>query len=338
MTTLGRTWWGQRFIAALEGFTDSGRLQRGRSYSGDSRVLAFAIADGLVTATVRGNVNPYYGVYKEPRYQTRIQMTQIPTKDWDQAIAYLGSRADLIAKLLLHEMPDGIDEAFAGLNLPLLPRSRKDFALTACSCPDDYNPCKHIAGVYYRLAAQLDRDPFLLFELRGLSRTHLHQALATTPLGQALASLRPAEEEDPAAPLAPATSFFTRPVAAEIGTAFTRPMAAVMGTAGIPHRLGVADIPDRRGKDGHAKTSGTDITFIEPEADDALAAPSDYHAFWTGRHRLPTEIEPATPPVLSAILVRKAGDYPGFWDRDSSFIAVMEELYQRVRDKSRDLL
>ncbi|HPB74731.1 MAG TPA: hypothetical protein PLY96_05680, partial [Chromatiaceae bacterium] len=73
-------------------------------------------------------------------------------------------------------------------------------------------------------------------------------------------------------------------------------------------------------------------------ADDALAAPSDYHAFWTGRHRLPTEIEPATPPVLPAILVRKAGDYPGFWDRDSSFIAVMEELYQRVRDKSRDLL
>ena len=326
MTTLGRTWWGQRFIAALEGFTDSGRLQRGRSYSGDSRVLAFAIADGLVSATVRGNVNPYYGVYKEPRYQTRIQMTQIPAKDWDQAIAYLGSRADLIAKLLLHEMPDGIDEAFAGLKLPLLPRSRKDFALTACSCPDDYNPCKHIAGVYYRLAAQLDRDPFLLFELRGLSRTHLHQALATTPLGQALASLRPAEEEDPAAPLAPATSFFTRPV------------AAVIGTAGIPHRLGVADTPNRRGKVGHAKTSGTDITSIEPEADDALAAPSDYHAFWTGRHRLPTEIEPATPPVLPAILVRKAGDYPGFWDRDSSFIAVMEELYQRVRDKSRDLL
>ena len=326
MTTLGRTWWGQRFIAALEGFTDSGRLQRGRSYSGDSRILAFAIADGLVTATVRGNVNPYYGVYKEPRYQTRIQLAPISALDWDKAIAFLGSRADLIARLLLHEMPDGIDEAFAGLKLPLLPRSRKDFALTACSCPDDFNPCKHIAGVYYRLAVQLDRDPFLLFELRGLSRGHLHQALATTPLGQALASLRPAEAEDPAASLAPAASFFTRPV------------ATVIGTAGIPNPLGVVDIPNRLGAEGHAKSSGTDITSIEPKADDALAAPSDYHAFWTGRHRLPIEIEPATPPVLSAILVRKAGDYPGFWDRDGSFIAVMEELYQRVRDKSRDLL
>jgi uncharacterized Zn finger protein len=306
MTTLGRTWWGQRFIAALEGFTDHGRLQRGRSYSGDSRVLAFAITDGLVTATVRGNVNPYYGVYKEPRYQTRLQLAPISAPDWDKAIAYLGSRADLIARLLLREMPDTIDEAFAGLKLPLLPRSRQDFALTACSCPDDFNPCKHIAGVYYRLAARLDQDPFLLFELRGLSRTRLHQALVTTPLGQALASLRP-EAEDPTAPLEPAASFFTRPV---IRT----------GAAPIP------TIPNPTGTRATQNAAGTASKSL------------DYHAFWSGRHRLPTEIESATPPALPAILVRKAGDYPGFWDRDSSFIGVMEELYQRVREKNRDLL
>ena len=328
MTTLGRTWWGQRFLAALEGFTDYGRLQRGRSYSGDSRILAFAITDGLVTATVRGNVNPYYGVYKEPRYQTRLQLAPISAPDWDKAIAYLGSRADLIARLLLREMPDTIDEAFAGLKLPLLPRSRKDFVLTACSCPDDFNPCKHIAGVYYRLAARLDQDPFLLFELRGLSRSRLHQALVTTPLGQALASLRP-EAEDPTAPLEPATSFFTRPLS----------------------RTGAAPIPKIPGAEETANTTvenGPPTTLTPPHPTGTRATPNaagtasapllDYHTFWTGRHRLPTEIEPATPPVLPAILVRKAGDYPGFWDRDSSFIAVMEELYQRVREKHRDLL
>ena len=27
MSNPGRTWWGNRFLAALEGFTDSGRLQ-----------------------------------------------------------------------------------------------------------------------------------------------------------------------------------------------------------------------------------------------------------------------------------------------------------------------
>ena len=33
MAHFGRTWWGQRFIAALEQFTDPGRLGRGRSYA-----------------------------------------------------------------------------------------------------------------------------------------------------------------------------------------------------------------------------------------------------------------------------------------------------------------
>jgi uncharacterized Zn finger protein len=278
MADPGRTWWGQRFIAALEGFTDRGRLQRGRGYSGDGRILAFAIKDGLVSATVRGNVNPYYGVYKEPRYETRIRMAPIPPKDWGQAISQIGSNAALVAKLLMHEMPDNIDTAFARMRLQLLPASRKDFALTDCSCPDYANPCKHIAGVYYRLASQLDRDPFLLFELRGLSRGQLQQALRATPLGKALASMA----DDQSAPIQAAESFYTRPTAA--------------------------------------------------------ASTGDYRSFWHGAKRLPSEIEPATPPAVPAILVKKGGDFPPFWDRDTSFVAVMEEVYLRVREKNKDVL
>jgi len=278
MAKLGKTWWGSRFIEALDGFTDSGRLQRGRGYSSDRRILAFDIADGTVSATVRGNVNPYYGVYKEPRYKTRIRMAPIPAQDWKRAIAYLGSNAALVSKLLMNEMPENIDDAFAGIKLSLLPRSRKDFALTDCSCPDYANPCKHVAGVYYRLASGLDRDPFLLFELRGLSRESLHEALSATPLGKALAALA----ADEARELVPADSFFTRPSTAN-------------------------------------------------------SAP-DYHAFWQGKKRLPTEIEPATPAAVPAILIKKGGDYPAFWDKDSSFIEVMEWLYLRVRKKNKGVL
>jgi len=53
---------------------------------------------------------------------------------------------------------------------------------------------------------------------------------------------------------------------------------------------------------------------------------------------LPGDIEPAVPAAVPAILVRKAGDFPAFWERDRSFVAVMEELYQPVRKKNRDLL
>jgi uncharacterized Zn finger protein len=278
MATLGRTWWGQRFIDALEGFTDRGRLQRGRAYSSDRRILDFAIADGTVTATVRGNVNPYFGVNKEPHYKTRIRMAPIPAADWAKAIARLGSNAALVSRLLMNEMPDSIDNAFADIKLHLLPQSREDFALTDCSCPDYANPCKHIAGAYYRLAGRLDSDPFLLFELRGLSREHLHEALSATPLGKALTALMVGESAD----LAPATSFFTRP----------SPTATTPG----------------------------------------------YRDFWQGKKRLPGEIEPATPAAVPAILIRKGGDYPPFWDKDASFIEVMQGLYQRVREKNKGVL
>ncbi|EGV29556.1 hypothetical protein ThidrDRAFT_3293 [Thiorhodococcus drewsii AZ1] len=278
MATHGKTWWGQRFISALEGCMDAGRLQRGRGYSGDSRILDFGIEKALVKATVRGNVNPYFGVYKEPQYKTQIRLTPIPDQDWDKAIAKIGANAALVSQLLMGQMPDRIDQVFAGMHLHLLPLSRNDFALTQCSCPDYANPCKHIAGVYYRLAGMLDGDPFLLFELRGLSRERLHHSLSETPLGRALVSVMDEREER----IEPADSFFNRPQTAE-------------------------------------------------------SAP-DYRDFWNGRKRLPTEIEPATPPVVSGILVRKAGDFPGFWDRENSFVEVMEEFYERIRGKSKKLL
>ncbi len=187
MSKFSRTWWGQKFIEAMEQFSDAGRLSRGRGYAKNGKVTSFEINDGIVAATVRGSVNPYYGVYKEPLYTTTIAFQPISAAKWAAAIALVASKASLISRLLLNEIPDNIEDTFSLLGLNLLPRSKKDFDAT-CSCPDWGNPCKHIAGVYYLVAAELDRDPFLLFELRGLAREDLHKELAKSPLGQALAA------------------------------------------------------------------------------------------------------------------------------------------------------
>lgn len=187
MSKFSRTWWGKKFIEALEQLSDAGRLSRGRSYASNGKVKSFGIKDGIVTAQVRGSVNPYFGVYKEPLYTTTIEFQPISAAKWAAAIALIASRASLISRLLLNEIPDNIEDSFALLGLNLLPHSKKDFD-AQCSCPDWGNPCKHIAGVYYLVAAELDRDPFLLFELRGLSREALHKELAKSPLGQALSA------------------------------------------------------------------------------------------------------------------------------------------------------
>jgi uncharacterized Zn finger protein len=206
MAQFSRSWWGQRFIAALEKIMDSGRLSRGHSYARGGKVKSFEIKNGLITAKVRGSVNPYFGVYKEPLYTTTIEFRSISAANWSAAIAYIASKASLISRLMLNEIPDNIDDAFAKLDLHLLPHRKDDFK-TNCSCPDWSNPCKHIAGVYYLISAQLDEDPFLLFELRGLSRDALQKELARSPLGQALSAELTLEKSTPE----PDLSYFTKP-------------------------------------------------------------------------------------------------------------------------------
>jgi uncharacterized Zn finger protein len=274
MSQFSRTWWGQRLIAALEDMSDPGRLSRGRSYARNDKVKSFTIQDGVVTARVRGSINPYFGVYKEPLYTTTIEFQPISAAKWAAAIALIASKASLITRLLLNEIPDTIEDSFELLGLHLLPHSHKDLK-TSCSCPDWDNPCKHIAGVYYLLAAELDREPFLLFQLRGLSKADLLRELAKSPLGQALSAELQLEQQHPQ----PTSSYYTRPQTVPVGT-------------------------------------------LESIRD-----------FWHGAKRLPPTIEPLPETLVTAIPIKKQGDFPPFWNRDNSFIEAMETLYEQVRNK-----
>jgi hypothetical protein len=73
-------------------------------------------------------------------------------------------------------MPNDIEAIFQSVRLSLFPRSRKDIGFS-CSCPDWGDPCKHAAAVYYLVADQLDRDPFILFHLRGYTRKQVLEGL-----------------------------------------------------------------------------------------------------------------------------------------------------------------
>src|SRR5262249_11091194 len=74
----------------------------------------------------------------------------------------------------------------------LFPEHKADLS-TECSCPDDANPCKHIAAVYYLLGEQFDADPFLLFQLRGRAKDQVIAELRARR-----GSVRHADESQPA--------------------------------------------------------------------------------------------------------------------------------------------
>jgi len=156
-------------------------LSRGRSYASGGRILEFKITKGKIEATVRGSVNPYFGVYKEPKYKTVIEVKPIPPDGWARAIARLSAKASFVSKLLLGEIPTNVEEVFPKLDLHLLPFSRVDFK-TSCSCPDYSNPCKHIAGLCYRVASELDSEPFPLISTAGHLEGRPANRIAKNPL------------------------------------------------------------------------------------------------------------------------------------------------------------
>ena len=199
--TFGETWWARRWIETLESFNIGARLGRGRSYARKGQVLSIEIEKGKVASQVQGS--------RPKPYSITIALPVMSDAEWEAVVGALSRQAIFAAKLLAGEMPQDIEAVFSEVGLSLFPRKHADLQ-TNCSCPDWSNPCKHIAAVYYLLGEEFDRDPFLIFRLRGMSRDDLIARLGqdaapcTATAGQA-----PAECLDSASePLAAESSVF----------------------------------------------------------------------------------------------------------------------------------
>jgi uncharacterized Zn finger protein len=187
----GGSWWARRWSAVLEGFDIASRLGRGRSYARRGQVLEIAIGKGLVRARVQGSRSDPYAV--------TLKVKLLAPAGWEKLGEALAREARFVAKLLAGEMPEDVESAFEAAGLSLFPQRREDLE-TECSCPDWSNPCKHIAAVYYLLGEAFDRDPFLIFELRGLAREELVSLLGSTPVESAPTLVA---DTPPATPLEP---------------------------------------------------------------------------------------------------------------------------------------
>ncbi len=190
----GGSWWARRWIAVLESFQIGARLGRGRSYARSGQVLSIEIAKGQISAKVQGS--------RPSPYKVTIKLKPLRPRQWSAVAGAVSGQAVFASKLLAGEMPREIEEAFSAAKVALFPERHSDLE-TECSCPDWSNPCKHIAAVYYLLGEEFDRDPFLLFKLRGMERGEFVALLGEAPAagaGPAGRALPP--EPLPAAPAA----------------------------------------------------------------------------------------------------------------------------------------
>ncbi len=163
-----REWWAQRWVDVLESFGWRRRLERARNYAREGKVLSLQFQGPQVIATVQGTAPDPYNV--------SLSLDPFTDEQWGYVIEEMSQRAIFAAKLLAGEMPQNIEDAFTASGLSLFPFSKFDIH-SHCSCPDPVNPCKHIGAVYYLLGDHFSQDPFILFQLRGCTKTQIIEAL-----------------------------------------------------------------------------------------------------------------------------------------------------------------
>jgi uncharacterized Zn finger protein len=155
----GTTWWGERWEEVLKGFNLTNRMPRAKRYARKGQVLSIEVEKGGVAAEVQGSRT-------EP-YEVTIRLRPYDEAEWDELVEAFRHQPYFAAALLAGEMPPEVEDVVTRAELNLFPEREADLE-TDCTCPDWSNPCKHIAAVYLLLAEEFDRDPFLLFRLRGM--------------------------------------------------------------------------------------------------------------------------------------------------------------------------
>lgn len=173
--TYGNTWWGKQWLNALAHIDYSNRLPRGRTYANKGLARDIRIQGNKISAEVQGT---------RPRpYQVNFTIPKFSASQKAKIIEFVTSNPIYLSKLLNRDLPPEINQVCERKNIPLFPNSWKDIQ-GSCSCPDWAVPCKHMAAVLYLVANEIDKNPFLVFQLHGFDLFKGLEGVGYTSKGQ----------------------------------------------------------------------------------------------------------------------------------------------------------
>lgn len=160
--TLAKRFWGKEWMKSLSACEVYGmRLAPGRTYLRYGCVLDLKTVPGRIDALVMG----------EHLYEVCIQASppdeEVLARLRARCAGQIGSWIDLLKGNLSPELLEILCAPEGGL-FPAPEEWR-----FSCSCPDWADLCKHAAAVLYAFGVMLDKQPELLFTLRGMDSSVL---------------------------------------------------------------------------------------------------------------------------------------------------------------------
>jgi len=161
-------WAAQRWIRLVEQAASGPRLVEGLEYARQGQTRRLEIDSGAARASVQGRAFR--------AYETTLAVEPFSHDQWERVIQTMADQAVYAAKLLAGDLPANIEDLFIPLGLQLFPATPADVK-TTCTCGHAEPWCKHACCVAVLLAEQLGADPFLMFQLRGISSQDLLERL-----------------------------------------------------------------------------------------------------------------------------------------------------------------
>ncbi len=176
---LSDSFWGQAWNRHLMAYADgAGRMPRGRTLFRQGAVSALRVEAGVVTSQVLDRDGETYAV--------RVAVRPLDDAEKASLRDRCVGRVEGLSELLGGELGDDVMRAVTDPATGLFPQPGA--VRFSCTCLDPADLCAHQAATLYAVGSMLDRQPGLLFTLRGMDprllvETDLNDAITrlTTP-------------------------------------------------------------------------------------------------------------------------------------------------------------
>lgn len=160
---IGKTWWGEQWLNSLSNIDYENRLERGARYARNVSIKAIEINNNQIHAKFLGG--------RPKPYDVDIIIPPFFDPEFSTFINALSKKPTIISKLVNRELDSQVLTIAEETGLKVFPKKWTDFKMQ-CSCPDWAVPCKHLAAVIYKVSAEIDNNPFLVFELHNVNLIH----------------------------------------------------------------------------------------------------------------------------------------------------------------------
>ncbi|MEC9373483.1 MAG: hypothetical protein VYC34_06550, partial [Planctomycetota bacterium] len=154
------TWVGRRWFRIAEEAASSEHMAAGVTYALQGQTRALELGAAAVTGLVQGR--------RYRAYKTTLAVAPFSDEQWGDVVQRLADDGVVAARLLAGELPLNIEDFFAPAGLHLFPADPAEVT-PSCECGHPGPWCKHACCLAALAAEALERDPFQIFLLRGLS-------------------------------------------------------------------------------------------------------------------------------------------------------------------------